>query len=425
MQLHPDVTNKKALRRFETLEADFQRIHKRKYDYSKTFYKTTNAPITIICKQHGEFEQRPNDHLRGKGCKQCAIDNSKSDIQSFIAKAVKVHGDTYDYSSAVYTGSKEKIVITCKKHGEFEQRADHHLSGEGCSRCSNKIPTNTEFIQKAQKIHEDKYNYEKVEYVNNATPITIVCSTHGEFSQRPNDHLNGNGCPKCAGNIKKSTEEFINDAKIIHGATYDYSKVNYLSNSEQVTIICPQHGLFDQTPIIHLRGSGCPKCGNNIRNNEEFIQKAISIHGNKYDYSKTQFRDSREHITIICKEHGEFSQIAGNHLLGKGCSGCAIGGFDTHKPAILYYLSVDHGQAYKIGITNKSIKKRYSKSERERIKVIKTWKYTYGKEALEKETAIKNRFQYAQYKGKDLLESGNSELFTHDILNLDNETELL
>ena len=192
--------------------------------------------------------------------------------EQFIADAVSVHGDKYDYSKVQYKGSKSKVEIVCKAHGSFWQEPTSHLSGIGCPKCGrinasnkNKL-TNEEFIAKARKIHGDYYDYSKVNYINSKIKVCIICPIHGEFWQQANSHLNGEGCVKCSyiyrGKIQSiSTDEFIKRAKEIHGDKYDYSKVNYISNNTKVCIVCPKHGEFWQTPSGHINSKqGCPKC---------------------------------------------------------------------------------------------------------------------------------------------------------------------
>ena len=111
-----------------------------------------------------------------------------------------------------------------------------------------------EFIAKAKAVHGDKYDYSKVNYVNSFTKVTIICPKHGEFEQTPNLHLKSQGCPNCYGNKKMTIEEFIKRAKEVHGDKYDYSKVKYVNALTKVTIICPIHGEFEQTPAKHLLG---------------------------------------------------------------------------------------------------------------------------------------------------------------------------
>ena len=140
----------------------------------------------------------------------------KLTTEEFIEKAKAKHGDKYYYSKVDYVDSKTKVIIICKEHGEFKQKPRNHLHGQGCSECVGNKKSNTEkFIKDAKKIHGDKFNYSKVEYTNNITEIIIICPKHGKFPRTPNSHLAGHGCPKCAG-LNKTTEEFINFLKENH-----------------------------------------------------------------------------------------------------------------------------------------------------------------------------------------------------------------
>ena len=185
-----------------------------------------------------------------------------------------------------------------------------------------------EFIEKAKKIHGDKYDYSKVNYINNSTKVCIICPEHGEFYQTPAGHLSGRVCKFCSGHYQSNTKEFIEKAKKIHGDKYDYSKVNYIKARIGVNIICPIHGNFFQAPYSHLGGCGCPKCANDLTGDrcrmttEDFIRKSKELHGNKYDYSKVNYITSRDKVCIICPEHGEFCQRPNDHLNGQGCSRC-------------------------------------------------------------------------------------------------------
>lgn len=186
-----------------------------------------------------------------------------------------------------------------------------------------------EFIEKAKTVHSDRYDYSKVEYVNNRTKVCIICPEHGEFWQTPNHHLGGNDCPKCVHqSYKHTTESFIEAAKKVHGDRYDYSKVEYVNAHTKVCIICPEHGEFWQTPTNHMKGRGCPKCkaakisDMRISSRENFIKKAIKVHGYKYDYSKVNYINSSTKVCIICPEHGDFWQTPNQHLRGNGCRLC-------------------------------------------------------------------------------------------------------
>jgi len=262
----------------------------------------------------------------------------KLTTEQFIEKARQVHGDKYDYSQSVYVNTRTPICIICPEHGEFKQTPNMHLQGNGCPKCFNEKRGNTtrmtteEFVKRAREIHGDKYDYSKTIYKNIMTKVRIICPEHGEFKQTPNDHLNGKkNCPKCAHmSYKKTTEEFIEEAKKIHGDKYDYSKSVYSGKDKKIIIVCPEHGEFKQTPHSHLQGKGCPKCANKLNGlkkrltNEEFISKANTLHGNKYDYSKVEYKTTDTPVCIICPEHGEFWQTPHNHIGQKqGCPKCS------------------------------------------------------------------------------------------------------
>jgi len=184
---------------------------------------------------------------------------------TFISKATIIHGDRYNYSKVVYVNAKTKVTIICKEHGEFTQTPSNHLSNFNCHKCSNNFKLDTyNFIKKAKKIHGDRYDYSKVEYFNTDTPVIIICKEHGEFKQIPNFHINRKcNCPKCVNNISSNSFEFIEKSNKIHKNIYDYSKVNYINSSIPVEIICKKHGIFEQTPNIHIyKKCGCPSCIN-------------------------------------------------------------------------------------------------------------------------------------------------------------------
>jgi len=252
--------------------ADAKKVHGDKYDYSKVNYNTAKDLITIICSEHGEFEKSPNKHLGGQGCQLCAKENMLLEIRKttaqFISDAQKIHSDKYDYSKVNYTNSNTDVIITCSIHGDFEQRASHHLMGSGCRLCAKensgrkRRKTTDQFIAEAKEIHGDKYDYSKVNYTNCHINVIIICLEHGDFEKSPSHHLSGQGCQLCAKDrVRKTQEQFIAEAKEIHGDKYDYSKVNYINNITNVTIICSIHGDFEQRPSTHISGgSGCLQC---------------------------------------------------------------------------------------------------------------------------------------------------------------------
>lgn len=253
-------------------------------------------------------------------------------FDEFIKKAREVHGDKYDYVRWEGNLPKcRKIKIICPVHGEIEQYIPNHLKGCGCRKCgrlvcADKFKSSTEdFIKKAKEAHGDRYDYSEVNYVNNHTPVKIICKEHGIFEQVPWSHIKGCDCPKCTHqSFKHTTETFIEKARKVHGDKYDYSKVEYKTSHDNVTIICPEHGEFNQQATHHLMGKGCPRCASPRKNmsEEEIIEEFKKIHGNKYDYSELGYINYQTKVRIICKQHGPFYQTPGAHLVGQGCPIC-------------------------------------------------------------------------------------------------------
>lgn len=182
-------------------------IHGYIFDYSKVVYINDKTKVKIICPKHGEFEQTPSNHLRCNGCPKCSYDKlsilKRSTLEEFIVKSKLLYGNKFDYFKTKYLNSYTKLIITCPIHGDFKQFPFDHLKGQGCPKCSyDKLSlkfrnTNNEFIEKAKKVHNDKYVYSKVIYINAKTKVYITCPKHGDFKQLPYVHLKGHGCPVC------------------------------------------------------------------------------------------------------------------------------------------------------------------------------------------------------------------------------------
>ena len=186
--------------------------------------------------------------------------------------------------------------------------------------------TTEQFIARANTIHGHKYDYSQVNYENNSSPVKIICIVHGEFTQMPYAHIGKNkqGCPKCANNVVLGNYEFIARATEVHGVFYDYSKVQYVNQSKKVIIVCPYHGAFEQSPYSHLNGRGCFKCyGSEKITNSIFVERAVKIHGERYDYSDVNCNGIENKVIIKCKIHGYFEQSLHSHLNGNGCPSCA------------------------------------------------------------------------------------------------------
>ena len=342
-------------------------VHGDRYDYSQVEYGNNRSPVTIICADHGSFLQSPDSHVNKQcGCPDCG-GYKKLTTELFAERAKAVHGDRYDYSSVDYVEAHAKVTIICLEHGPFEQKPHNHV-----------------FL--------------------------------------------GQGCNECGGNKPLTSESFIEKAELIHGNRFDYSSVDYVGAHAKVTIICLEHGPFEQTPTSHCskgRNVGCPDCGGTKPlTNESFIERAKAIHRDRYDYSSVNYVDAKTNVTIICPDHGPFEQTPDTHINANcGCSDCADFGFNPSEPGLLYYVAVttdDGDTRYKIGITNYSVEKRFRGSDLARIRIVKTWQFAVGRSAAEREAEILIQYSGDKYFGPALLVSGgNTELFTHDILGLD------
>ena len=319
-------------------------IHGNRYDYSKVDYVNSSTKVCIICHEkdengveHGEFYTTPNNHLRNRTCPKCNINNIKQKFlkskEQFIKDAIKVHDDKYNYVNVDYNGSFKPIKIICPIHGEFEQLPHTHLNGHGCPKCGslkiietiNKQRTSfNDFIERANKIHNNKYTYEQQEIINQHQKIKIICPIHGEFEQTINSHLVGCGCPKCSKNIKKDKTTFIEKSKIIHGDKYDYSKVEYNGVKEKVCIICPNHGEFWQIAEHHLNGCGCPICKESSMERE--LRLFLNENNIEYEIQKTfkwlgkqrlDFYLPQYNVAIECQGIQHFSFKENSKLFNK------------------------------------------------------------------------------------------------------------
>ena len=209
--------------------------------------------------------------------------------------------------------------------------------------------TTKSFIEKANSVHKNKFDYSKVNYVNSKTKVCIICPKHGEFWQTPGSHLSGRGCNLCSKPIH-NTESFIAEAKKVYGDKYDYSKVEYVDSHTKVIVICPIHGEFLVSPNNHIKGRGCYKCGRAASSEkqslttEEFILKAKKIHGDKYDYSKVKYVNNHTRVCIICPKHGEFWQKPMKHLSGQGCVKCSESKLETMVRVMLEENGIEYIQ---------------------------------------------------------------------------------
>lgn len=223
--------------------------------------------------------------------------------ETFIKNSVLKHGDKYCYAKVNYVSSRTKVLISCKKHGEFLQTPESHLSGNGCKKCGHeyvvslKKKTFEKFVEEAKVLYGDKYTYNKDLYINVNTKMEIYCNVCKIFiKQYPVNHLKGHGCRFCgrlsgAQKDRLSKEQFINKSILAHGNRYDYTSSDYKGTLKPVLIRCNDHNVeFYQTPASHFRGNtGCLACSNNESRGEKAIR--IWLENNKIGYEQEKSFD--------------------------------------------------------------------------------------------------------------------------------------
>jgi hypothetical protein len=355
----------------ETFIEKARLVHGDKYDYSKTEYKNCKSNVTIICKLHGEIEQKPNHHLGGNGCKKCGkektLNSQKSNKIEFVKKATQVHGEIYDYSLVEYAGCYTKIKIICKIHGQFEQTPTIHLNTKGCKKCSGIYKKTLEdFKTLSKKKYPDKFCYEETIYKTCKDKVILKCIKHNhKFEITPDSHLNScletgsGGCSICfSENAKqmfiKPKEDFINESKLKYPNQFNYEELNYDGAKININLTCMlhiPHYSFETTPDTHLNKAttcgGCMECRKLLLNtkfkksNEKYIEESKEIHGNTYDYSVTDYINGHTNVRIICRKHGEFLIMAESHIYQKqGCQKCNPHGHSKSQISWLNFIQL-------------------------------------------------------------------------------------
>ncbi len=336
--------------------------HGDKYDYSKSDYCTTKQKVEIICPEHGSFHQTPGNHMKGQGCPECGriarTTSQRYSSKEFIKSVQAIHGNTYDYSEVDYVNSKTKVKINCSEHGAFYMKPNSHFNGQGCPKCGrNSARENialdySVFLERAEKVHGNRYEYVEKTYKNYTSKMRIICSEHGFFEQKPHSHISmKTGCPLCGnhsvGLSNQKGWEVVHDIFIsIHGNRYKYDPSTYQDVSHKMKIECLKHGWFEQKPYQHYSGHGCKKCSaeENAANKKitfsDFIEKSIEVHGNKFSYDHVEYVDIFTPIHITCSKHGEFFQSPRNHYRGSGCPKCNSSKGEEKIRSILNELSV-------------------------------------------------------------------------------------
>jgi hypothetical protein len=274
----------------EEFIAKAHKVHGDRYDYSLVDYHAGNKKVKIICKKHGVFEQTPESHLRGSGCRRCSFIVTTED---FIEKAKSVHGDKYDYSKVKYVNPNQKVLITCPIHGDFWQSPRKHINDKsGCPLCGymsesekKKKIDKEEFVRRATAVHGDLYDYTNVEYVSMTDKVKIGCPIHGAFMQSPKNHFDGKGCPICANSKGEMRVKLVLDTLGI-----SYIRQYKIPNEN---IFCKNTKMFvdfylpDYNTFIEYNGT------------QHYYE--TDFWGGKIQLSKQQERDMA--LRQYCKEH--------------------------------------------------------------------------------------------------------------------------
>jgi len=293
--------------------------------------------ITYKCEKCGNITETSIGHLVNEGTR-CPGCNGGSKLNyELIKKRINKRCDELNCTFVKFLNDENKYknnltraLLRCNTCGcEWDTTYTHFIRDTGCPKCGgSQVLCNEEALERALKKGKESnitvLGFVDDEYKNNKSRLELVCNECGyKWDMTYQNFMSGKGCPSCAGILQPTTEEWIERAKQIHGEKYDYSKSVYVNLKTPICIICPEHGEFFQLPYVHISGSGCPKCVGKNKTTQDFIVDAIKVHGNRYDYSKTDYKKSRENVCIICPEHGEFWQLPQNHLKGQGCPFCS------------------------------------------------------------------------------------------------------
>jgi hypothetical protein len=280
-------------------------IHNNFYIYPKNQeIENNNTKIKIICPKHGEFEQTLRNHLSGQGCPKCGNKKRKvKKYEDYLIKFKDVYGNKYIYPKNQEIKNHNSIIsVICPKHGKFKVKVRLHASGNsGCKDCFKENLINThkktyyDYIERFKEIHNNFYIYPKNQEIDNCSDyIVIKCPIHGNFRQNIQNHLSGQGCPKCAydkrtKNSLLSYSDNIEVCKKAHENFYHYPKYQELDDGvfTKIMIKCPNHGWFKQSLDNHKHGHGCSKCNKYGKSKaEKEIGVFIQSYGIKVIYNK-------------------------------------------------------------------------------------------------------------------------------------------
>lgn len=380
-----------------------------KYDYSQVVYVNSHTKVKIICREHGPWIASPGNHINGpRGCPTCGGSKRKT-FEEFTIQAINIHGKRYLYPKQEYLNAHTKLKIICPIHGDFEQSPDVHLRGNGCPECA--LIENAERSRLSEKEVNDRLRIicgnEKPlalllenSYTGMNQKAQIICKKHGLQAPRYVTSIikSEHPCLECAEENRTlgyTTEEFLEVVQSIFGTDYLIEPFQYKGKETLLTLHCPKenHGAFSMQAGSIYRSPGCPKCAyeksmpkriaalqaqvEKTQKNraKKWLEKARERHGNRYDYSKVEFKSQHDAVVIGCPVHGFREQKAYDHLKG-GCRLCAFEDLkglyssqyfeknpsETNRDAYLYYIQFHSEDEvfYKVGVTVNSVKTRFT-----------------------------------------------------------------
>lgn len=221
-------------------------IHGDKYDYSLVAYTGSHSKVTLICPQHGEIKILPFNHLNNKrGCKKCGLEKTHNEnkvtLKEFICRCDKLK--EYEYKDINFSKLTDKIVLICKFHGEFTTSPRNLLRNCGCPKCKREKSRLSfdEFVERANLVHNNKYDYSNSKYITSHTDININCPDHGLFTVKPYWHLDGGKCPKCSSFI--SLQE-IEVAKFLREIGIEVIQpFRDIKHTKEIDMFCPLYSI--------------------------------------------------------------------------------------------------------------------------------------------------------------------------------------
>ena len=313
------------------------------YDYSKVQYENMNTKIIIHCNIHGiDFEQSGNMHIYQKGgCPICARESTiNSKIKGkdyYINLIIEKYGDLYDFSNVPENATKkQKIDVICKTCGEIIKTTFASLILKPrCPVCFPRKNTYVvsnieEFKNYCNEVHNYKYDYSKVEYVNNRTHVLVGCSAHNlEWLVSPHSHMKGAGCRECANEsiskkLMRSFDDYLTLFKNAHGDIFDFSKSDYKGSKDPILVICENGHEWWVAPQKLANGAKCSYCLGRHKTREEFIEQSNIENNFRYTYENVVYVNNHTKVSVTCPLHGDFLVTPMNHMKKGQPRGCPV-----------------------------------------------------------------------------------------------------